>query len=138
MALIDEHLFADDATSPTATATSAPAATSEVQVILFTDLESSTELTNSLGDERAQEVLHGHNNTVRAALVEHSGREVKHTGDGIVATFSSPAGAVAASMDIQRGLAGVDPDAHANLATGEPIAEDDDLFGTSVILAART
>jgi adenylate cyclase len=71
-------------------------------------------------------VLHGHNDTVRAALTEHSGREVKHTGDGTMATFSSPAGAVAASMDIQRGL-----------AAGEPIAKDDDLFGTAVILAAR-
>ncbi|HJM89243.1 MAG TPA: alpha/beta fold hydrolase [Dehalococcoidia bacterium] len=139
-ALIDQHLLEGETTSqaaavaPTAQVASAAG---EVQVILFTDLESSTELTTSLGDERAQEVLHGHNDTVRAALAEHSGREVKHTGDGIMATFSSPAGAVAALMDIQRGLTGGEVRVRVGINAGEPIAEDDDLFGTAVILAAR-
>ena len=60
-----------------------------LRTLLFTDLESSTALTQSLGDARAQEVLRGHNDAVRAALEAHGGEEVKHTGDGIFGAFGS-------------------------------------------------
>ncbi len=40
-------------------------------------------------------LLHEHNEIVRAALASHDGREVKHTGDGIMASFTSVASAVA-------------------------------------------
>ena len=76
------------------------------QTILFTDLEASTPLTQRLGDEGAQGILRGHNTTVRTALDEHGGREVKHTGDGIMASFPSAVAAVTAALQIQRGLAG--------------------------------
>ena len=49
------------------------------QTIMFTGLEASTPLTQRLGDEGAQELLRGHNATVRTALDDHGGREVKHT-----------------------------------------------------------
>ena len=77
-------------------APSAEPAVGGFQTILFTDLESSTALTQRLGDEGAQEVLHGHNSAVRGALEANGGREVKHTGDGIVATFPSVVAAVQA------------------------------------------
>ena len=67
------------------------------RTILFTDIESSTALTQHLGDELAQEILRGHNATVRSALADHSGGEVKHTGDGIMASFSSVVSAVRAA-----------------------------------------
>ncbi|MCZ6544706.1 MAG: adenylate/guanylate cyclase domain-containing protein [Chloroflexi bacterium] len=108
-----------------------------VQTLLFTDLESSTELTRSLGDEKAQEVLHGHDKVVRAALESHGGSEVKHTGDGIMASFPSAVGAVAAALQIQRELAGAEVRVRVGLNAGEPIAEDDDFFGLSVIKAYR-
>ena len=60
--------------------------------ILFTDLESSTQ---QPGDAKAQEILNGHNNTVRTALTDHGGNEVNDTGDGILAAFTS---AVEASL----------------------------------------
>ena len=53
------------------------------QTIMFTDLESSTALTQRLGDQAAQEVLHGHNDAVRKSLQDNGGREVKHTGANI-------------------------------------------------------
>lgn len=59
---------------------------------MFTDLESSTALTQRVGDEAAPDVLSGHNTTVRIALEEHGGREVKHTGDGIMAGAGRPTG----------------------------------------------
>ena len=107
------------------------------QTILFTDLEASTPLTQRLGDEGAQELLRGHNAAVRGALDEHGGREVKHTGDGIMASFPSAVAAVTAALQIQRDLAGGEVRVRVGLNAGEPIAEDDDLFGLSVIKAAR-
>ena len=107
------------------------------RTLLFTDLESSTALTQALGDAKAQEVLRGHNDAVRAALAAHGGEEVKHTGDGIFAAFSSAVSAVEASLQIQRELAGAEVRVRIGLNAGEPIAEDDDYFGAAVQLAAR-
>ena len=107
------------------------------QTIMFTDLESSTALTQRLGDEGAQGLLRGHNTAVRAALGTHGGREVKHTGDGIMASFPSAVSAVTAALDIQSNLGGGQLRVRIGLNAGEPIAEDDDLFGTAVQLAAR-
>jgi hypothetical protein len=107
------------------------------QSILFTDLESSTALTQRLGDEGAQELLRGHNTAVRSALDANGGREVKHTGDGIMAAFPSAVSAVQAGIAIQRELVGAEVRVRVGTNAGEPIAEDDDLFGTAVQLAAR-
>ncbi len=62
---------------------------------------------------------------------------MKHTGDGIVASFPSAVAAVTAALQIQRELAGGEVRVRVGLNAGEPIAEDDDLFGLSVIEAAR-
>jgi class 3 adenylate cyclase len=107
------------------------------QSILFTDLESSTALTQRVGDESAQEVLHGHNTAVRGALEANGGREVKHTGDGIMASFPSAVAVVQAGIAIQRELMDGEVRVRVGINAGEPIAEDDDLFGTAVQLAAR-
>jgi class 3 adenylate cyclase len=107
------------------------------QTILFTDLEASTELTQRLGDEQAQQLLRGHDASVRAALEGNAGREVKHTGDGIMASFPSAVSAVSAALQIQRDLAGGEVRVRIGLNAGEPIAERDDLFGLAVIKAAR-
>ncbi|MCZ6708588.1 MAG: adenylate/guanylate cyclase domain-containing protein [Chloroflexi bacterium] len=108
-----------------------------VQTLLFTDLESSTALTQSLGDAKAQEVLDGHDTAVRAALAANGGEEVKHTGDGIFAAFTSAVSAVEAALQIQRELAGAEVRVRVGLNAGEPIAKDDDYFGSAVQLAAR-
>jgi class 3 adenylate cyclase len=115
-----------------------------IRTILFTDIANSTELTHTLGDEAAMTLLDVHNSIVRNALAELGGREVKHTGDGIMASFISPAGAVRCAMQIQRELA---KHAQANperplkvkvgAAAGEPVEQHDDLFGCTVQLAAR-
>jgi class 3 adenylate cyclase len=108
-----------------------------LRTLLFTDLESSTALTQALGDAKAQDVLRGHNEAVRAALGAHGGEEVKHTGDGIFAAFGSAVSAVEASLQIQRELAGAEVRVRIGLNAGEPIAEDGDYFGSAVQLAAR-
>jgi pimeloyl-ACP methyl ester carboxylesterase/class 3 adenylate cyclase len=105
--------------------------------ILMTDLESSTLLTQHLGDEGAQQIIRGHNQTVRRAILDHGGREVKHMGDGIMASFPSATRAVGAALQVQQELAGAEVRVRIGLNAGEPIVEDDDLFGTAVQLTAR-
>jgi class 3 adenylate cyclase len=122
----------------------AGAAPSGLVTILFTDVEGSTALTQRLGDAKAQEVVRTHNRIVRDALRAHSGSEIKHTGDGIMASFTSASGALECAIDIQRALAQhneSNPDmpirVRIGLNAGEPVAEEKDLFGTAVQLAAR-
>jgi len=108
--------------------------------ILFTDITSSTALTQQLGDAKAQELVRAHNDIVRAALKDHAGSEIKHTGDGIMASFASPSSALDCAVAIQRAVAAKDDahlGVHVGINAGEPVAEDDDLFGTSVQLARR-
>src|SRR3990167_6176280 len=73
--------------------------------ILFTDLTSSTSLTQRLGDAKAQELVRAHNAIVREALSAHDGSEIKHTGDGIMASFTSASGALECAVAIQRAFA---------------------------------
>jgi class 3 adenylate cyclase/pimeloyl-ACP methyl ester carboxylesterase len=106
--------------------------------ILFTDMEGSTAMTQQLGDERAQVQVRKHNSAVREALKAHAGKEIKHTGDGIMASFASARGAVDCAIAIQRALAAGDSvRVRIGLNAGEPVAEEQDLYGTSVQLAAR-
>jgi len=107
--------------------------------ILFTDIEGSTPLTQRLGDAGAQELVRAHNTAVRRALGLHAGMEIKHTGDGIMASFASASRALECAVEIQTALAARPelPRVRIGLNTGEPIAEDGDLFGTTVQLARR-
>ncbi len=111
--------------------------------ILFTDVEGSTALTQRLGDARARELLREHERMVREALKAHGGSEVKTMGDGFMASFSSATKALECAIAMQRAFAEHNESAEepikvrVGLNAGEPIAEDDDLFGTAVNLAAR-
>ena len=82
-----------------------------IRTILFTDVVNSTTLTQLLGDEAALALLGVHDTIVRDALSALGGREIKHTGDGIMASFVSTAGAVRCAIQIQREL---DKHAQAN------------------------
>jgi class 3 adenylate cyclase/pimeloyl-ACP methyl ester carboxylesterase len=112
--------------------------------ILFTDMEGSTSVTQCHGDAKAQEILRTHNTIIREALNAHGGLEIKHTGDGIMASFASASRAIASAVAMQKGFAAhneVNPETpirvRIGLNAGEPVAEEDDLFGTAVQLAAR-
>jgi class 3 adenylate cyclase len=111
--------------------------------ILFTDVEASTALTQRLGDQGAREVLRTHERIVREALQAHGGSEVKTMGDGFMASFSSASRALECAIAMQRAFAQHNDSAEETLRVriglnaGEPIAEEEDLFGTAVNLAAR-
>jgi class 3 adenylate cyclase/DNA-binding CsgD family transcriptional regulator len=113
-------------------------------VILFTDLEGSTPLIERLGDARAQALLRTHNGIIRACLERHGGTEVKHTGDGIMASFVSAAGAIDCAVAMQKAFA-ADNQQHPDtplrvrigLNAGDPVKEEGQLFGAAVNAAAR-
>ena len=114
------------------------------RAIMFTDLLDSTQMTAEHGDSKALHLLHINNAFTRNALRNHHGNEVKHTGDGIMASFTKTSDGVDASIQMQRETAAYtqkNPDLPLHLKiglnAGEPIAEDNDLFGTVVQLAAR-
>ena len=115
-----------------------------IMAVLFTDMVGSTDMTQAKGDQAAQVIVRRHNSIVRAALNEYGGKQVKHTGDGIMASFPSPASAVEATVAIQRACAAnnarfPDQELHLRIGinAGEPIQEEEDLFGATVQLAAR-
>jgi len=111
--------------------------------ILFTDVEGSTALTQRLGDAKAREVLRAHERIVREALKAHGGSEVKALGDGFMASFSSATRALECAIAMQQAFAAHSEAAEEpirvriGLNAGEPIAEEKDLFGTAVNMAAR-
>jgi len=114
-----------------------------VHTILFTDVEGSTALTHKLGDARAREVMREHERMVRTALGAYGGSEIKTTGDGFMASFTSVSQALKCAVAMQRAFAEHNETAdepirvRMGVNAGEPIAEAEDLFGTVVNLAAR-
>jgi class 3 adenylate cyclase len=124
-----------------------PGATNErdpgIRTVLFTDIVDSTAMTQTLGDDAAMSLLDLHNTVVRNALADSGGREVKHTGDGIMAAFVSAASALKCATRVQRELAQHKKNQDRSLkvrigaAAGEPVEDHNDLFGSTVQLAAR-
>ncbi len=116
---------------------------SAVRAVVFTDICNSTELTQSLGDRAGRALVVEHDEAVRASLETRDGREVKHTGDGIMASFASVSAAVESAIDIQQRLEQRNRDAETpivvriGISAGEPVTDDNDLFGAAVQLAAR-
>jgi len=113
------------------------------RTILFTDVEGSTALTQRLGDDAARALLREHERITRDALTQHGGSEVKTMGDGFMTSFNSATKALECAIAMQRAFAARNKSAEEpvririGLNAGEPIAEEEDLFGTAVILAAR-
>jgi class 3 adenylate cyclase len=116
---------------------------SAFRAIMFTDMVGSTEMTAQLGDRMAVELLRAHDAIVRRSLEQHGGTEVKHLGDGIMASFADVPASVACAMNIQEELVSFNKDSETpirvriGIHSGEPIEESHDLFGSVVQKAAR-
>jgi class 3 adenylate cyclase len=129
---------------PRATAgATTPAADPGLRAVMFTDIVGSTEMTARLGDSAALELVRAHDALVRRGLEAYGGREIKHTGDGIMASFDEVTNAVRAAAEIQRHFAAFNADASESLSVrigvhaGEPVEDHNDLFGATVQLASR-
>ena len=98
-------------------------------------------MTRGLGDAGAMVIVRRHDEIVRHALRTYGGRETKHTGDGIMASFVSASSAVKCALAMQQRFAEMDPQLslqiRVGISAGEPVTERGDFFGTAVQLAAR-
>jgi class 3 adenylate cyclase len=117
--------------------------TGTVVTVLFTDIVGHTEMMRRLGDEKGREVLREHEAITRGVLKAHGGTEVKTMGDGFMASFASVTRAVGCAVALQEAFDARNTDASEHLSVrvglnaGEPIEDEGDLFGSSVILASR-
>ena len=115
---------------------------STATTFLFSDIEGSTRLWEQ-SPERMQQALAQHDAIAQAAVIEHHGRVVKTTGDGIHAAFENALDALRAALQMQLALAR--PDATQGLAlsvrcglhAGAHQRRDNDFYGTEVNRAAR-
>jgi class 3 adenylate cyclase len=105
--------------------------------VLFTDICGSTERAAQLGDRSWRYMLERHDALFRRALERHRGREVKHTGDGFLATFDGPARAIRCAADLTDSVGSIGIQVRAGLHTGELEVMDGDLSGLAVHIAAR-
>lgn len=113
------------------------------RAIMFTDIVDSTGMTARLGDARAVEMVRTHDSIVRRSLRETGGREVKHTGDGLMASFSDVDSAANCARAVQRAIDAFNRESSETLRVrigihaGEPVQDSNDLFGSTVQRAAR-
>ncbi len=123
--------------------TRAGGAWSGTKTVLFTDIVGHTEMMQRLGDAKGRDVLREHERITRETLKAHEGAEVKTMGDGFMASFGSVTSAMECAIALQRAFAthseSMPEPLHVRvgLNAGEPIEEDGDLFGATVILASR-
>lgn len=113
-------------------------------VLMFTDIVGSTAMTHEKGNLAAQEVVRAHNRVVRDALSKTGGKEIKHTGDGIMASFESVPSSLLATQQMQMMIRihnEQSPDVplkvKIGINAGRAVMEENDLFGATVQMAAR-
>jgi class 3 adenylate cyclase len=133
-----------DPPSASAEKTDGVAVDAGFRAIMFTDLKDSTRMTMLYGDAKALHLVHVHNALIRNCLNTCRGREIKHTGDGLMASFSSVPDALECAVAVQKAFAAYNQKhseaplfVRVGVSAGEPIEEHGDLFGKSVQLAAR-
>jgi class 3 adenylate cyclase len=105
--------------------------------LLFTDLVDSTAVAEKLGDRRWRELLSAHFAAARSALDRFGGREVKTTGDGLLATFDGPARALRAATMIRSAARHDGLGVRAGIHVGEVEFVAGDVRGVAVHAAAR-
>ena len=105
--------------------------------VLFTDIVGSTERAARSGDRSWHELLDSHDAMTRGELRRFRGREVKTTGDGLLATFDGPARAIRCAQSICAGAHRLGLEVRAGLHTGEVEVRGDDVGGIAVHLAQR-
>jgi class 3 adenylate cyclase len=105
--------------------------------VLFTDIVGSTERATELGDRRWRELLDTHEEVTREQLERHSGREIKTTGDGVLATFDGPARGIRCAREISEQIDRLGVRIRAGLHTGECELRNGDVGGIAVHIGAR-
>ena len=109
----------------------------ELRTVVFTDLVSSTEVLNRLGDQEARRAFREVEDLISSLCLRHAGRLIKNLGDGSLITFTSTHRAIEFALDVQEQLPSTAPGLRIGMSAGEPIQEDDDVHGAVVVQASR-
>lgn len=117
---------------------------SGIVTLLFTDLVGSTRTLQRVGDDAAEQLRRTHFRLLRDAVSTHGGQEVKNVGDGLMVVFGSAVDAVGCAVSMQQAVHrhnartdGEPLEVRIGLHVGEPIRDEDDYFGTPVVIAKR-
>jgi CheY-like chemotaxis protein len=108
-----------------------------LSTVVFTDIVDSTATATQLGDSQWRATLGAHDQIIREQFKEHGGAEVKHTGDGFLASFDGPARAVQCALAIAREVSSLGISIRAGIHTGEVERRGQDLAGIAVHIGAR-
>ena len=112
--------------------------------VMFTDLAGSTEIRSRIGEDAAEALRAIHDDVLTEAIGSSGGQVVKHLGDGLMATFTSAAGAVTAAVTMQQQLdlrnrrsEAERMEIRVGISIGDVTFEGDDCFGLPVVEAQR-
>src|SRR5262245_57928425 len=143
-AAIDAAQAAEVQASLTATSSGGPEPTRrEARTFMFTDIVRSTQLVEAIGDEAWTDLVHWHDQALRALFAAHAGEEVDHAGDGFFVAFPTERPALDCGVAIQRALLehrrrqGFAPQVRIGLHTAAAQWHDGAYRGKGVHVAAR-
>jgi pimeloyl-ACP methyl ester carboxylesterase len=105
--------------------------------VMFTDIVDSTRCAADLGDRHWRKLLERHDEFTRAEIARFQGREIKHTGDGFLATFDGPTRAVRCATTLTERVSELGIEVRSGLHTGECERRGDDIGGIAVHIGAR-
>lgn len=105
--------------------------------VMFTDIVDSTRRAAEVGDREWRDLLERHDLISREEIARFQGREVKHTGDGFLATFDGPTRAVRCANALNERLPAQGIDVRTGLHAGECELRGDDIGGIAVHIGAR-
>jgi class 3 adenylate cyclase/DNA-binding CsgD family transcriptional regulator len=108
-----------------------------ITTVLFTDIVGSTQHAAELGDRRWAEVLAQHDRLVERELARHRGRLVSSMGDGVLATFDSPARALRCAIALSEAARRIGLELRAGVHTGECEVRGGNVAGIAVHIGAR-
>lgn len=108
-------------------------------VLVFSDIEGSTERNAALGDREWVKLLDKHNEVIARLVADHRGYVVKNQGDGFMLAFSEPLDAVRCCIAVQQALQRDSPGIRVRMGAhvGTSVRRGDDLFGLDVAVASR-
>jgi class 3 adenylate cyclase len=114
-----------------------PRCNRRLATVLFTDIVGSTEAALGLGDQAWRDRLDRHDLLTERQLLRFSGRLVKTTGDGVLATFDGPAAAIRCAQAIADAVSQIGFGIRCGIHVGEVEQRDDDIAGIAVHTAQR-
>jgi adenylate cyclase len=118
-------------------------ATRRLTAILLADVVGYSGMMSRDEDGTHARVIRQVRELIDLTIGKHGGRSVRSMGDGTLVVFASALDAVRCGLDIQRGLAERQADGsdrvrlRIGINTGDVLADDRDIYGNSVNIAAR-